>query len=166
VVYRLAPETSENGRGAAAPKELPSQTVFPISPDAGPQPRITRWARLVVNIRMPLRRGAWYPAPTAGPEEVVVDVQQHPTIVPRSLVDVSNSAPNRWTLVPKEWGGPYFVCPQCSERVRMRDPVVQLTMLLTCLHCHGVFPIDQLDLTTLRFETPSCDDADSGNSAG
>lgn len=97
-----------------------------------------RWARICVNIRSPLRRGAWYPVMSVGAEEVVLEVRQRAVIIPRPFLDVSDSAPSQWAVVPRDWGGPYLVCPRCADRVRVGRPVKQLH----CVRCRASFEVE------------------------
>lgn len=97
-----------------------------------------RWARLAINTRTPLRRGAWYVVHSVSPEEVVLDIRGKSTIVPRYLLDLTDEAPNRWTAIPASWGGPYIVCPNCAMRVRPRDTASRLH----CPTCSRWFVIE------------------------
>ena len=47
-----------------------------------------RWARLVVDVQCPLRRGVWYRVLSSGPEETVVVVQNHTVIVPHDYLEI------------------------------------------------------------------------------
>jgi hypothetical protein len=60
----------------------------------GSSPAGERWARLVVDVPGPLRRGAWYPVLSAGPEEAVVLVRNHPVVLPRPSLEIVNSPPS------------------------------------------------------------------------
>jgi hypothetical protein len=63
-----------------------------------------------VNAACGLRRGAWYPVLSVGTEEVVVVARHKPVVVPRSCVgEIGATRPNRWTIVPRTWGGPWRV---------------------------------------------------------
>ena len=101
-----------------------------------------RWARAICDFPLdsPLRRGAWYPVLTAGPEEVVLVVRHHAVIVPSSVLEISATRPNRWSLVRRDWalGGPYLVCPNCAARVSLRAPLDRLS----CDRCHGVYAVE------------------------
>ena len=73
-----------------------------------------------------------------GENEVVIEARGRPIIVPRSGLDQLAVRPSdMWTLVPREWGGPYLVCPSCAERVGWRRSLVQLQ----CRRCDGVFRV-------------------------
>lgn len=100
-----------------------------------------RWARLAVDIRTPLRRGGWYRVLSAGPEEAVLAVRGTSVIVPRPAVEILSSFPRLWSVVPREWGGPYLVCPDCATRLRV--PV--RSELRVCPGCRGVFPVETPD---------------------
>jgi hypothetical protein len=102
-----------------------------------PSPDVPRWARLCVDIRTTLRRGEWYPALSAGDEEVVLEVRGSTLIVPRDAVEIRQTRPEAWSVVPAEWGGPYLVCPDCGERVRSAT----VTGHFVCPRCHGSFAI-------------------------
>jgi hypothetical protein len=109
-----------------------------LKPENGSHsPEIHRWARLRANIPTSLRRGAWYPVLSAGAEEAVVEVRGVLTILARDLVEIVPTRPTTWSLVPAEWGGPYFVCPDCAERVRN----IAVTESLICPHCHASYAI-------------------------
>jgi hypothetical protein len=98
---------------------------------------LTRWARLRVNIPTPLRRGGWYPVLSVGTEEAVLEVRGAPTILARDAVEIVHSRPETWSVVPAEWGGPYYVCPDCAERVHD----VSVTGRFICPGCHGSFAV-------------------------
>jgi hypothetical protein len=92
---------------------------FLLLPEEGQQsPGLQRWARLRMNIRNTLRRGGWYQVLSAGAEEVVLQVRGAPTILSRDVVEIVDTRPETWSMVPIQWGGPYLVCPDCAERVR------------------------------------------------
>jgi hypothetical protein len=61
----------------------------------GSSPSVERWARLVVDAPGPLRPGMWYRVLSAGPEEAVVVVHNHPAIVPRRSLEIVNTSPSR-----------------------------------------------------------------------
>jgi len=97
---------------------------------------IGRWARLRDDVRRcGLRRGAWYPVVSLGPDEAVVVVRHHSMIVPQTYLEIVTTRPNRWTLVP---GERYAVCPNCAARVAMGTPPEQMR----CAGCRGVFEFE------------------------
>ena len=77
------------GRGALNPERV------------GPE----RCARVEVNAPYGLRRGAWYPVLSVGPEELVLVVRHRPVVVARSYVaDIRREPPNTWSVVAQESG--------------------------------------------------------------
>jgi len=102
------------------------------------EPSVRRWGRLTASVRSRLRRGAWYPVLSLSPEEVVLDVHHRSTIVPRYLIEVRESIPMNWSIVPTQWGGPYLVCPRCAERVRVRE----LPHHEFCVRCRQQFEVE------------------------
>jgi len=76
---------------------------------------------------------------SVGQDEVVIEVRRKPVIVPRTCLDLVAARPSPiWTLIPREWGGPYLVCPDCAERVWWRCALAELR----CLRCDGLFQVD------------------------
>src|SRR5690348_5299504 len=84
-----------------------------------------RWARLRRDVRSVLRRGAWYRVVSLGPEEAVLDVDNASVRVAREVLEVTETRPTRWTIVPRPrdaeklpeaWGEFYAVCPNCAAR--------------------------------------------------
>ena len=96
-----------------------------------------RWARLVVDVRNGLRRGAWYPVLSVGREETVVVVRHHPMILPHDCLEIVDTRPRRWSVVAS--GAPYAVCPSCADRV----PLHHLPNQLQCSRCHQWFEVEQ-----------------------
>jgi hypothetical protein len=87
----------------------------------------------------PFRRGAWYPVLSVGQDEAVIEVRRKPVIVARSSLDVVAARPSvTWALIPREFGGPYLVCPKCAERVWWRRCLAEVR----CSRCDGVFRVD------------------------
>ncbi|HYR98563.1 MAG TPA: hypothetical protein VEO58_06085 [Gemmatimonadales bacterium] len=98
-----------------------------------------RWGRLGADAPCPFRRGAWYPVLSLGQDEVVIEVRRKPVIVPRRCLDLVAARPSTtWTVIPRVWGGPYLVCPNCAERVWWRGVFGELR----CLRCDGLFLVD------------------------
>ena len=112
------------GRGALDPERV------------GPE----RWARVDVSAPYGLRRGAWYPVLSVGPEEVVLVVRHRPVVVARSYVaDIRREPPNTWSVVAQESGTPYAVCPKCAERVTLVD----MAERMRCVRCQGWFEVER-----------------------
>lgn len=103
-----------------------------------------RWARLRDNSRCGVRRGAWYLVLSAGPDEVVLQVNRAALVLPRSHFEVTDQRPTRWSVIerpadtvmlPTSWGARYAVCPQCAER----RPVSQAPGQMRCPRCKQTF---------------------------
>ena len=104
-----------------------------------------RWARLRVDLNLPLRRGAWYRIHEFGPLQTVLDVNNRPLPVPSAFLQVVESPPRKWTVVPRpadairipEKWTQYVVCPSCRERVQLerRPSAIQ------CPRCNGIFEV-------------------------
>ena len=110
-----------------------------LQPEDGKRgPSLRRWARLRVDVpATTLRRGGCYPVLSAGTEEAVLEVRGAPVIFRRDVVEIVNARPNAWSLVPANWGGPYFVCPDCAERVHAGA----VTGHYRCPRCRGSFAV-------------------------
>ncbi len=104
-----------------------------------------RWARLRVTFELPLRRGAWYRVQDLGPLQTVVEVNNWSLPVPSAFLQVVDTPPRRWTVVPRPVGAVripdswkrYAVCPSCRERVQLerRPSAIQ------CPRCNGIFDV-------------------------
>ncbi|MBE0591823.1 MAG: hypothetical protein IH616_05410 [Gemmatimonadales bacterium] len=111
------------------------------------------WARVKRLGAHGLRRGAWYPVVNeVTAEMLVVDVAKQNVPVPRQLVDVSERAPGRWSIVSRNSAEPgaerinaaghpleYAVCPGCRSRVPFgpgRPEEMQ------CPNCQRRYPVD------------------------
>lgn len=104
-----------------------------------------RWARLRVDYELPLRWGAWYRVQDLGPLETVVEVNNSPVPVPSAFLQIVETPPRRWTVVPRpddavripETWKRYVVCPSCRERVQLerRPSAIQ------CPRCSGIFDV-------------------------
>ena len=104
-------------------------------------PPVERWARLVVDVKCPLRRGAWYPVLSAGPEETVVVVRDRAVIQPHHCLELTNTRPSQWAVVARASFAPYAVCPSCADRVPLRGWPAQLW----CIRCHQMFGVEPAD---------------------
>ena len=107
----------------------------------GSSPEVERWARLVMDVPGPLRRGAWYPVLSAGPEETVVVVHGRAVILPQHCLEIVNTRPSQWAIVAQASLAPYAVCPSCAERVPLHGWPAQLG----CIRCHQTFGVEPAD---------------------
>jgi hypothetical protein len=118
-----------------------------------------RWARLHtdVNLNVRLRRGGWYRVLELRALEAVLDVCGARVTLPRPFLEVAETPPRQWTVVPRprdavrvphDWGARYAVCPSC----RGRQPVHGLPSTMRCQRCNGLFEIAlrERDLTAGR----------------
>ncbi|HYT05647.1 MAG TPA: hypothetical protein VEM13_12305 [Gemmatimonadales bacterium] len=104
------------------------------------------WARVVGDVNVSLRRGAWYEVARLTPDAAVLDVDQRSLSVPRSTLEIVTTRPHHWSVVerpydavdlPMSWGSRYAVCPGCSHRV----PIKGHPMEMLCPRCRGLFVI-------------------------
>ena len=104
------------------------------------------WARLQADVNCNLRRGAWYRLLKAEGLAAVVDVKGQPVPVVRAFLQISNTPPRKWTVVPRpkstprsiELGDQYAVCPSCRDRVPLRNKPLRLR----CGRCSVEFAVD------------------------
>ena len=89
------------------------------------------WARLAIEIRSPLRLGAWYRVLQMGATEAVLQVRDRLFKLPHSCLEFSSRLPREWTTVERDTGNRYLVCPTCADRVRPS----RRTAWLTCTRC-------------------------------
>ena len=83
------------------------------------------WARLQADVNCNLRRGAWYRLIKAQGLAAVVDVKGKAVPVVRAFLQMSNTPPRKWTVVPRpqdvprsiELGDHNAVCRSCRDRV-------------------------------------------------
>src|SRR6266516_7170 len=95
-----------------------------------------RWARLLEDVRRcQLRRGAWYPVLSLGPDEAVLVVRHQSMIVPPAYLEIVRTRPSRWTVVPRER---YAACPNCAERVALGTRPGRMR----CGRCSEVFEFE------------------------
>ena len=104
------------------------------------------WARLQADVNCNLRRGAWYRLIKAQGLAAVVDVKGTPVAVVRAFLQMSNSPPRKWTVVPRprnvplsvDIGERYAVCPSCRDRV----PLHGRPSRMMCGRCSVEFAVD------------------------
>jgi hypothetical protein len=104
------------------------------------------WARVVGDVNVRVRRGAWYEVIRLTPEAALLDVHRHTMNVPRSSVQVLLVRPREWSVVsrpydavdlPLAWGSRYAVCPRCSQRASLSGAQVKMQ----CPGCSEVFAL-------------------------
>ena len=104
-----------------------------------------RWGRLHIDVKSPLRRGAWYRVAKVTSLAAVVEVNRLPVAVPQYLIEIVPYPPRRWTVVPRprdarlpaDWGPAYGVCPSCRGRSALRGR----PRSLACRRCRGEFEV-------------------------
>lgn len=104
------------------------------------------WARVVGDVNVRVRRGAWYEVIRLTPDAALLDVNRQTLNVPRSTVQVQIVRPREWSIVarphdavdiPLSWGSRYGVCPRCSQRASLKDQHAQMQ----CPGCSEVFTL-------------------------
>lgn len=112
-----------------------------------------KWARAKQSGAHGLRRGAWYLLVNdPGGSLVVINVRKHNVPVPRSMVEITDAPPRRWSVVKwdenqigaqraseQEMGMMYGVCPKCGARQQL-DPPDAGEMI--CEMCELEFPVN------------------------
>jgi ribosomal protein S27AE len=104
------------------------------------------WARLQADLNCNLRRGAWYRLIKVEGLAAVVDVNRKPVPVVRAFLQLSDTPPRRWTVVPRPRSVPqsveisafYAVCPSCRDRVPLRGHPSRML----CGRCGVDFVVD------------------------
>jgi len=109
-------------------------------------PEVRPWARVVGDVNIHLRRGAWYEVVHLYPDCAVLHVSERSLTIPRSCLEIAAVRPRQWSVVsrpydavdlPLSWGACYGVCPHCSHRVPLREQIGSIP----CQRCGGVFPV-------------------------
>ena len=125
---------------------LPGASPDTLSPVASSPQGPARWARLRRDTQSVLRRGAWYRVLSVGADEAVVDVDNAAVRVARPDLEVTETRPNRWTIVPRprlaekvpaSWGEFYAVCPNCAARAPVGRPPGEKR----CTRCEQSFEV-------------------------
>lgn len=104
------------------------------------------WARLQADLNCNLRRGAWYRLIKADGLAALVDVRGKPVPVVRAFLQMSNTPPRKWTVVPRPRNVPrsipvaphYAVCPSCRDRVSLHGRPSRLM----CGRCAVEYAVD------------------------
>src|SRR6059036_3735836 len=87
-------------------------------------PEVRPWARVVGDVNIHLRRGAWYEVVHLFPDCAVLHVSERSLTIPRSCLEIAAVRPRQWSVVsrpydaidlPISWGARYGVCPHCSH---------------------------------------------------
>ncbi len=111
-----------------------------------------KWARVKQNGAHGLRRGAWYLVVNDKKQDlVIVDVNKKNVPVARTLVELSEDEPARWSVVAwseadrgaqraseSRFGMMYAVCPNCRARKNIDDQAASAE----CPECGGEFDVD------------------------
>ena len=109
-------------------------------------PEMRPWARVVGDVNVGVRRGAWYEVQRLTPEAAILDVHYRALSIPRSTVEIVTTRPDRWSVVtrpydavdlPMSWGTRYAVCPHCSQRAQIKAHPMEMQ----CAGCEGIFRI-------------------------
>jgi hypothetical protein len=109
-------------------------------------PDVSQWARVRGDVNCNVRRGAWYEVLRLAAEEAILDVNQRPTSVVRSQLQIVPVRPQRWSVVarpsdamniPLSWGSKYAVCPGCRDRAPLKGQPAEIR----CARCDGVFAV-------------------------
>lgn len=110
-------------------------------------PDVPPWARVVGDVNVNVRRGAWYEVVRLMPDGAVLDVNHRSVNVPRATIEIVTTRPRSWSVVerpydavdlPMSWGARYAVCPACSHRAPIKGHVAQMP----CPRCAGLFAIE------------------------
>jgi hypothetical protein len=105
-----------------------------------------QWARLQADLNLRLRRGAWYRITQLGALQTVVEVSGRSVPVPSAFLQIVETPPRRWTVVPRpsdavrlprSWGDCYAVCPKCRERQAIDGHPKRMQ----CARCKGRFDV-------------------------
>ncbi|HVH68122.1 MAG TPA: hypothetical protein VM716_09665 [Gemmatimonadales bacterium] len=109
-------------------------------------PDVQPWARVVGDVNVRVRRGAWYRVSRLMQEWVLLDVNDRSVSVPRINVEIVTTRPEHWSVVerpydavdlPIKWGLRYAVCPRCSRRAQIDGHPMEMQ----CLGCKGLFQV-------------------------
>ena len=109
-------------------------------------PEVRPWARVLGDVNVSVRRGAWYEVSRLTPEAAILYVNHRSLSVPRTAVEIAVTRPPRWSVVerpydavdlPISWGSRYAVCPACHTRA----PIDERPEEMQCPRCGGVFQL-------------------------
>lgn len=109
-------------------------------------PDVRPWARVVGDVNVRVRRGAWYEVSRLTSEAAVLDVHHHALSIPRTALEIVTTRPQYWSVVnrpydavdlPISWGSRYAVCPVCSKRAQINGHPMEMQ----CTGCKGLFQL-------------------------
>jgi hypothetical protein len=78
--------------------------------------------------------------------DVLLDVHLVPVSVPRAAIEIVETRPPHWTVVPRprqatrlpeSGGAAYGVCPNCGNRSSLQNA----PQTMSCQQCEGVFTV-------------------------
>ena len=105
------------------------------------------WARLKVDLRCGLRRGAWYRVIRRAEADAILDVNHRAVTIPCDHLEFTSIRPHRWTIIERPsvdaglatlWGAWYGVCPSCSYRA----PLLHAGAEARCSKCGETFLVE------------------------
>lgn len=105
------------------------------------------FARLVAEVPVKLRRGAWYRVVELTELQAILDVNRRKVGVLRAWLEIRERPPLYWSVVekppeqrrvPEHLRGMYGVCPSC----RARAPLPKRPKTLACTRCRQEFPVN------------------------
>src|SRR6266567_3825675 len=91
-------------------------------------PDVRPWARVVGDVNIHLRRGAWYEVVWLLPDAAVLHVSERCLTIPRSCLEIVEVLPRQWSVVarpydavdlPLSWGSRYG-CARAAATARWR----------------------------------------------
>jgi hypothetical protein len=109
-------------------------------------PDVRPWARVVGDVNVRVRRGAWYEVGRLTPDWAILDVHDRSISVPRTAIEIVITRPQVWSVVtrpydavdlPISWGSRYAVCPRCSRRAQIHGHPMEMQ----CAGCRGLYQV-------------------------
>ena len=105
------------------------------------------YARLRENIKVRLRRGAWYKVVRVEGLKAMLEVNGRNVVVATAFLEIVKRPPPRWTVVtqspedarkaPRHLTERYGVCPSCGERAGLPSRMRRLR----CAYCKFEFEV-------------------------
>jgi hypothetical protein len=105
------------------------------------------FARILADVPLKLRKGAWYRVLEINDLQAVIEVNRRPVAVLRAWLEIRNRPPQMWSVVkgskdnhkaPPPLRGIYGVCPNC----RARTPLPKRARTHQCKKCGGEFDVN------------------------